>query len=59
MAQASGADRSLVSGACMTDTLLPLLIGLFWGLALAGVLAVWTTEAILAVWATEERDEQS
>ena len=43
----------------MTDTLLPLLIGLFWGLALAGVLAVWTTEAILAVWATEECDEQS
>ena len=45
-------------GCAMMDTLLPLLIGLFWGLALAGLLTVWTTEAILAVWAAEDRDEQ-
>ena len=42
------------------DTLVPLLIGLLWGLALAGLFKVWTAEAILKAWITEEeeRDEQ-
>ena len=40
------------------DTLVPLLICLLWGLALAGLLTIWTADALLAVWAAEKRDEQ-
>ncbi len=47
------------TGACVMDILVPLLIGLLWGLALAGLLKVWTLEAFLATWTDgEERDKQ-
>jgi hypothetical protein len=40
------------------DALVPLLIGLLWGLALAGLFKVWTVETILEAWITEKRGEE-
>jgi hypothetical protein len=43
----------------MMDIVVVLLVGLLWGLALAGLLKVWTLEAFLATWIDEkERDKQ-
>ena len=40
------------------DALVPLLIGLLWGLALAGLFKVWTVKTILKAWITEKREEE-
>ncbi len=41
------------------DIVVALLVGLLWGLALAGLLKVWTLEAFLASWIDEkERDKK-
>ena len=50
---------NLISGACVMDIVVALLVGLLWGLALAGLLKVWTLEAFLASWIDEkEHDEK-
>ena len=40
------------------ETLVPLLICLLWGLALAGLLTIWTAETLLTVWAAERHHDE-